>query len=62
MTTNGYKQGTISYLAVIVAQAVALGNERTAVDILSRRMTASALLVKALGGGWGQALGQEFAK
>ncbi len=52
LTTNQYKAGTVSYLNVIVAQTIKLNNERTAVDILGRRMVASALLVKALGGGW----------
>jgi NodT family efflux transporter outer membrane factor (OMF) lipoprotein len=52
LTTNQYKAGTVSYLAVIVTQAIALNNERTAIDILGRRMNAGVLLVKALGGGW----------
>jgi NodT family efflux transporter outer membrane factor (OMF) lipoprotein len=52
VTTNQYKEGTVSYLNVIVAQAAALSNERTGVDILGRRMTAAALLIKTLGGGW----------
>lgn len=52
VATNQYKSGIVSYLNVIVAQTAALNNERTAIDILSRRMTASVLLVKALGGGW----------
>lgn len=52
LTTNQYKAGTVSYLDVVVAQTAALNNERTAVDILGRRVTASVLLVKALGGGW----------
>lgn len=51
-TTNQYRAGTVSYLSVIVIQAVALVNERTAIDILGRRMTAGVLLIKALGGGW----------
>jgi outer membrane protein TolC len=29
-----------------------LANERNAIDFLRRRMAASVLLVKALGGGW----------
>jgi len=29
-----------------------LTNERTAVGLLTRRMTSSVLLIKALGGGW----------
>ena len=52
LTTNEYKAGTVSYLSVIVTQAIALNNERTALDIAGRRMNASVLLVKALGGGW----------
>ncbi len=44
--TNRYRGGLASYLEVTVAQAVALSNERTAVDILTRRMTASVLLMK----------------
>lgn len=52
LTTNQYKAGTVSYLEVVVTQAVALANERVAVDILGRRMAAAVLLVKALGGGW----------
>lgn len=51
-TTNQYKAGTVSYLNVLVAQTIALNNEITALGILSRRMTASVLLIKALGGGW----------
>ena len=47
-----YKAGTTSYLQVIIAQTAALQTERTAVDILTRRMAASVLLVEALGGGW----------
>ena len=50
--TNRYKGGVDTYLQVITAQTVALSNERNQVDILRRRMDASVLLVKALGGGW----------
>ncbi len=49
---NQYKAGIANYLTVVVAQAIVLNNERTAVDILGRRMSAAVLLVKALGGGW----------
>jgi NodT family efflux transporter outer membrane factor (OMF) lipoprotein len=52
ITTDQYKAGIVSYLSVVVTQAAALGNERTAVDLLGRRMVASVLLVEALGGGW----------
>ena len=52
ITTNQYKEGIVSYLNVITSQAAQLANERTAVDIRSRRVTAGVLLLKALGGGW----------
>jgi NodT family efflux transporter outer membrane factor (OMF) lipoprotein len=52
LSTYRYQGGITTYLEVITAQAAALVNERTAVDILTRRMTASVNLVKALGGGW----------
>jgi NodT family efflux transporter outer membrane factor (OMF) lipoprotein len=50
--TNRYKGGVDSYLQVTTAQTVALMNQRNDIDILRRRMSASVLLVKALGGGW----------
>jgi NodT family efflux transporter outer membrane factor (OMF) lipoprotein len=53
--TNRYRGGLANYLEVTVAQSAALANERTAVDILTRRMTASVLLIKGLGGGWDRA-------
>jgi len=52
LSENRYKGGVDSYLAVITAQSVTLADKRTAVDILARRMTASVLLIKVLGGGW----------
>jgi len=52
VSTAQYKSGTTSYLAVIQSQATALAAERTAVELLTRRLTASVLLVQALGGGW----------
>jgi len=50
--TSRYKGGVDTYLQVITAQTIELANERNAIDILRRRMDASVLLVKALGGGW----------
>jgi NodT family efflux transporter outer membrane factor (OMF) lipoprotein len=50
--TNLYLGGEDPYLDVITAQTAALMNQRNDVDILRRRMEASVLLVKALGGGW----------
>ena len=52
LSTNRYKGGLVTYLEVVTAQSAALTNERTAVEILTRRMNASVLLIKALGGGW----------
>ena len=51
-TTNRYEAGAASYLEVVVAQTFALTNERAAVDISRRRMTASVRLIKAMGGDW----------
>jgi NodT family efflux transporter outer membrane factor (OMF) lipoprotein len=50
--TNRYKGGLDTYLSVITAQNAALVNERTAVGLLTRQLTSTVLLVKALGGGW----------
>jgi len=50
--TNRYRGGVATYLEVIAAQSAALNNERTALSLLSRRLAASVLLIKALGGGW----------
>lgn len=52
LSSAQYKAGTTSYLTVITAQATALAAERTQVDLLTRRLTASVLLIQALGGGW----------
>ena len=52
LSTLQYKRGLTNYLQVITAQAIALQNQRTAVDITSRQATASVQLIKALGGGW----------
>ena len=55
LTTNQYQAGTLSYLNVNTAQADALNNEITAVDLQSQRLIAAVQLVKALGGGWNTA-------
>ena len=47
-----YKAGTANYLTVITSQATLLSADVTAVNLLTRRLTASALLIEALGGGW----------
>gem|GEM_PF-2861903 len=52
LTTNRFQAGAVSYLDVVTAQTIALTNERTADQIDARRLDASVLLLKALGGGW----------
>lgn len=52
VTANQYQAGTVAYLNVLFAQSTALANERTALGLVGRRLVASVLLVKALGGGW----------
>ena len=49
---NRYLGGLDTYLQVVTAQQTALANERNDIDIMRRRMDASVLLIKALGGGW----------
>lgn len=49
---NRYVGGIDTYLQVVTAQNTALQNERNDIDIMRRRMDASVLLIKALGGGW----------
>ncbi|MFZ0960940.1 MAG: efflux transporter outer membrane subunit [Terriglobia bacterium] len=52
ISTYQYKAGTVNYLTVITAQAILLQDQVQAVSILTRRMSASVLLIEALGGGW----------
>ena len=52
LATNRYRGGVTTYLEVVVAQTAALNSRQAGVTILARRLTASVLLVKALGGGW----------
>jgi NodT family efflux transporter outer membrane factor (OMF) lipoprotein len=61
LSTNRYKGGLVTYFEVITAQSIALSNEITAVNILTRRMNASVLLIKALGGGWNASTLPSFA-
>lgn len=52
LATNRYIGGRDTYLQVVTTQTLALQNERNATDIERRRLDASVLLIKALGGGW----------
>lgn len=52
ISTYQYKAGTANYLQVLLAQTALLGEQRTVVSILTRRMLSDVLLIEALGGGW----------
>ncbi len=52
LTVNQYKAGTVSYLNVVSVQTAQLANERSAMTLMGRQLTASVALIKALGGGW----------
>jgi outer membrane protein TolC len=61
ISTDRYLGGADPYLQVLSAQTIALANQRNAVDILRRRMAASVLLIKSLGGGWSRSELPAFA-
>ncbi|HEX9464559.1 MAG TPA: efflux transporter outer membrane subunit [Alphaproteobacteria bacterium] len=52
LTLNQYLAGVVAYTSVITVQTVALTNEQTELTILQNRLTASVVLIQALGGGW----------
>ncbi|HEX3875874.1 MAG TPA: efflux transporter outer membrane subunit [Bryobacteraceae bacterium] len=52
VSTAQYKAGTTDFLTVITAQATLVTAQRTAVELLTRRLVSSVSLVQALGGGW----------
>ena len=52
ISTAQYKAGTAGYLTVLTAQSTLLSVQRTQVDLLTDRLTASVQLVVSLGGGW----------
>ena len=47
-----YRAGTVNYLSVVTAQTLSLGNQRSATQVLGRRLAASVGLIAATGGGW----------
>jgi len=52
IATTRYKGGVDTYLEMITAQQVLLGNQRQAVQVHGQQFTTAVYLVKALGGGW----------
>jgi NodT family efflux transporter outer membrane factor (OMF) lipoprotein len=52
LSQNRYAGGLDTYLQVVIWQTAALTNERNDIEIMRRRLEASVLLIKALGGGW----------
>jgi NodT family efflux transporter outer membrane factor (OMF) lipoprotein len=52
LSQTRYEGGADTYLQVITWQTSALSNERNDIDIMRRRMEASVVLIKAVGGGW----------
>jgi outer membrane protein TolC len=52
LALNQYRAGTVPYTTVIQTQTAALSSEQTLLNVRLARLTASATLVTALGGGW----------
>jgi len=52
ITTAQYKAGTTTYLQVETQQTALFAEQEALVNLLTRRMVSSVLLVQALGGGW----------
>jgi len=50
-----YRSGLVTYLEVVSTENAALAAHITAIDIDARRLSASVLLIKALGGDWNRA-------
>jgi NodT family efflux transporter outer membrane factor (OMF) lipoprotein len=52
LTMIRYRNGIAGYLDVITAQNSLLTNQRSGASVQARRVEATVLLIKALGGGW----------
>lgn len=55
LALSQYRAGTATYLSVVTAQTLSLTNQRTAAQVLGRRLAASVSLIAATGGGWSAA-------
>lgn len=53
LAENQYRAGTVPYLNVLSAQTTANAARSAELGLLGRRLTASVLLIEALGGAWG---------
>lgn len=53
---NQYRAGTVAFTAVVVAQAMLLNNEVSALTVRQNRFLAAVSLIQALGGGWNSLL------
>jgi NodT family efflux transporter outer membrane factor (OMF) lipoprotein len=53
---NQYRAGTVAFTAVVVAQAMLLADQETALAVRQNRFLATVSLIEALGGGWQTAL------
>lgn len=63
LATSQYRAGTTSYVNVVTAQALSLTAQRSAAQLLGRRLAASVQLIAATGGGWHSAdPGRELAR
>jgi NodT family efflux transporter outer membrane factor (OMF) lipoprotein len=61
LTTNQYKAGAAPYVNVVTAQNARLTAEDNAIQLKGRQLTASVALIGAIGGGYGDAGGDEQA-
>ncbi|MGC9159032.1 MAG: efflux transporter outer membrane subunit [Terracidiphilus sp.] len=52
ISNRRFQGGVTSYLEVLTAETVLLENQRTALDLETRRFVANVGLIRALGGGW----------
>jgi NodT family efflux transporter outer membrane factor (OMF) lipoprotein len=52
LSDQRYKGGVTSYLEVLTAETTLIQNQRTAIDLQTRRFLSSVGLIRSLGGGW----------